>query len=629
MIDARVRLALLWVSQVARVVADWCLRLTTVLGLTAAGSNSAWYLATAAFIAPFVILAPLNGCLSNGLPRRAVLFGSSAFTLVVLASVAATGGYWLPCLAVVALGSAVYSPARYAVLPAAASDARVPLARVNALVEMGGAAAIVAGIWLGIDLCPGGAPPRLSFDAPVVNALLALNVLCLLTSLATRFPSDVLRPEPPAQAVAGFFRDCGRILRVPAARVPVLALAGFQAVVTAGAWPLIQPLVEGGASRFADLLSVLTYVGAGAALGCLAAGIQGNPRRNPGLAPFGATGLLIVLLTLMASSDGAGELPRVTCTLLGFMGGLVNVPLRAAYMAAVPADARGNGMAVMNTAIYLLTTFLSLLMFGLLEIKLIESPAGQLAFLACLSAVGAATAWWLYLPQAVENVVECLMAPMYRIRVHGPGASRIPREGPLILVSNHSAYIDPAWIFKIVPRQVRPMMTSVFYDLPGMKWAMRHLFQAIRVPLATFRREAPELKEAIEILRGGGCVLVFPEAMLRRTPDQLLRRFGRGVWHILQEMPETQVVVIWIEGGWGSWASYFNGKPFQNKRPDWRRHIDLAVEEAQVLPPDIRADQWKTREYLMRRCLGCRRYLGLPVPELEEPTKEEAGEREA
>ncbi len=420
-IGARVRLGLLWVSQVARVVGDWCLRLTTVLALKAAGNDGAWYLATAAFIAPFVLLAPLNGCLSNGLPRRAVLFGSSALTLIVLLGFTATEGSWLPCLAVVALGAAVYSPARYAVLPAAAADAHLPLARVNGLVEMGGAAAIVAGVWLGIDLCPNGAPAYLSFDAPVVRALLALNVLCLATGLAAQFPSDVLRPEPPMRAVAGFFRDCGRILRVPAARIPVLALAAFQAVVTAGAWPLIQPLVEGETPRYDDLRSVLIYVGVGAAVGCLTAGIQGNPRRNPGLAPYGATGLLIVLFVLMGSTGAAGNLPWLSCLSLGFMGGLINVPLRAAYMAAVPADAarqRHGGHEHRN----LRADHDAVLAAGrLVHEKLLDSPAAQLALLAGLSAIGAAAAWWLYLGPAVENVLECLILPMFRIRGTGRG----------------------------------------------------------------------------------------------------------------------------------------------------------------------------------------------------------------
>ena len=52
MFGARVRLALLWVSQVARVVADWGLRVSTVLALQATAGDSAWHLASAAFIAP-------------------------------------------------------------------------------------------------------------------------------------------------------------------------------------------------------------------------------------------------------------------------------------------------------------------------------------------------------------------------------------------------------------------------------------------------------------------------------------------------------------------------------------------------------------------------------------------------
>src|SRR5437763_199856 len=47
------------------------------------------------------------------------------------------------------------------------------------------------------------------------------------------------------------------------------------------------------------------------------------------------------------------------------MGGLALTPLRSTYLAAVPADARGNAMSVMNTVIYLLTTAVAVLMFGL------------------------------------------------------------------------------------------------------------------------------------------------------------------------------------------------------------------------------------------------------------------------
>jgi hypothetical protein len=52
------------------------------------------------------------------------------------------------------------------------------------------------------------------------------------------------------------------------------------------------------------------------------------------------------------------------------------------------------------------------------------------------------------------------------------------------------------------------------------------------------------------------------------------------------------------------------------------------VEDPQVLSAEVLAEQWRTRHYLMRRCLGCRRYLGLPVPELADVKGDEEVERQ-
>jgi 1-acyl-sn-glycerol-3-phosphate acyltransferase len=211
----------------------------------------------------------------------------------------------------------------------------------------------------------------------------------------------------------------------------------------------------------------------------------------------------------------------------------------------------------------------------------------------------------------LELLLEFLFLPMYRIRAHGPGVSQFPLRGPVLIVANHASYADPFWLGKVVPRALTPMMTSVYFDLPAIRWLMVHVVHAIRVPASRFRREAPELNEAVAVLRRGGCMLIFPEALLRRTANRLLRQFGQGVWHILQACPQTPVVVCWIEGGWGSYASYFNGPPMQNKSLDWNRRIDIGLAAPQVLAPSVLADQRTTRSFLMQACLDCRRYLGL------------------
>ena len=75
---------------------------------------------------------------------------------------------------------------------------------------------------------------------------------------------------------------------------------------------------------------------------------------------LGVTGVVAALAWAMWSSDLTWP-----CLLLGIMGGLVSVPFRANYQADVPADTRGNAMAVLNTIYYLLATGLSLLLWGL------------------------------------------------------------------------------------------------------------------------------------------------------------------------------------------------------------------------------------------------------------------------
>jgi 1-acyl-sn-glycerol-3-phosphate acyltransferase len=327
-----------------------------------------------------------------------------------------------------------------------------------------------------------------------------------------------------------------------------------------------------------------------------------------------------------------GIAPPVPSLLMGMMIGLVSVPLRALYQLAVPADARGNAMSVMNTVCYLFTTAVAVLMYVLIETHVLDNETTQLLFLLMLEIAGAVVAWRILLPPALELLVELLLWPVYRVHARGPGAGRVPLSGPLIVVANHSSYFDPFWVAKLMPRRLTPLMTSRFFDLPVIRWLMTHIVGAIRVPQVRYRREAPELRDAAAVLRQGGCLLMFPEAILRRKEVPILRTFGRGVWQLLRERPQTPVLVLWIEGGWGSWASYKGGPPMRRKRLDFWRHIHIGMHEPEVLDAEVLADHRTTRRHLMRRCLEARRYLGLNVPagalpptlELEdEPAEEE------
>lgn len=605
--EARARLASLWGSQVARVFADNALRLFVVLDYAQNGiveRANAWHLVTALLMLPAILFAPLNGALINSLSKPTVLKGAAIFAPLVVLVFGNTGWPWLICWSIVAIAAAIYAPTRSALLPAGAEDAKLSLPRVNSLFEMGAAGAVVGGLMLTFHWYD----PSDSVSIRFHQILMLTYLLGALLTLRVRFDSDSRRAEGPGQAIAGFFRDVGRVWREREARWCLFGLASLRGLITGMTGAILAAILGGNDADLEALVEIGGYVIGGVAAGSLLAGLQKHPRRVLGLVPWGATGLTVGLFVA-----AAGDIPGPTlCIVLGVMAGLVNVPLAATYQADVPPDARGNAMAVRNFADNVVIAAMSFTLFALAQWAGWD-PAAQLVLVAALAAVLALSSWWFLRREVIELLMEGVFLAMYRIRAHGPGRASVPLRGPVLVVANHACWMDPMLLGKVVPRTVIPMMTSNFFDLPGIRWLMVHLARAIRVEASTFRREVPELDEAIRRLDEGRCVVIFPEGGMRRKEEMPLRHFGQGVWRILRDRPQTPVVVCWIEGNWGSYFSYKNGPPTKNKKLDLRRRIDIVMGEPHTLSPELLEDHQATRGRLMRECLALREILG-PAP---------------
>jgi 1-acyl-sn-glycerol-3-phosphate acyltransferase len=216
-----------------------------------------------------------------------------------------------------------------------------------------------------------------------------------------------------------------------------------------------------------------------------------------------------------------------------------------------------------------------------------------------------------------EFSLEIPMWLMYRMSSTGPGLTDFPKTGPCLIIANHACWLDPIFLARALPRPVTPMMTAKFYDLPIIRRLMV-CFGVIRVPEKALKKDAPEIQEAIAALDRGECVVIFPEGYLRRTEDRPLRRFGQGVWQILKARPNTPVFAAWIEGAWGSYTSYFNGRPTQNKKKDFRRPIGVGMSAAVTVPAEELDEHLRARTHLMNLVSEARKHLGLePLPRFE------------
>lgn len=246
-------------------------------------------------------------------------------------------------------------------------------------------------------------------------------------------------------------------------------------------------------------------------------------------------------------------------------------------------------------------------------------------FVTGTSAVLAVQAWWTCLRPWVEFTSEMMLWVMYRVEAQGPGFTKLPQTGPCLIIANHAAWFDPLFLSKALDRPNTPVMTERFFNIWFLKPLLKYVIRVIVVPETPIKRDAPEVREAIAALDAGHCVVLFPEGYLRRREDQILRRFGQGVWQILSARPETPMIACWIEGGWGSYVSYHNGPPTKNKRFDFGRRIAIGASAPEVVPAEVLKEQLPARIYLMNRVLAAREHIGLPiVPPIDLPKRDEA-----
>ncbi|ANY08811.1 lysophospholipid acyltransferase family protein [Pseudonocardia sp. HH130630-07] len=112
-----------------------------------------------------------------------------------------------------------------------------------------------------------------------------------------------------------------------------------------------------------------------------------------------------------------------------------------------------------------------------------------------------------------------LWVPFYRVRLrHG---ERVPSSGPVVLVANHSAFVDGPLLFGMFGRRTVFLVKAEMFVGP-----LRVLLPALgQIPVRRDVVDRRPLTAALGVLRGGGMVAVFPEGT-RGTGEVAAARQG-------------------------------------------------------------------------------------------------------
>ncbi|MEO8106447.1 MAG: lysophospholipid acyltransferase family protein [Actinomycetes bacterium] len=100
------------------------------------------------------------------------------------------------------------------------------------------------------------------------------------------------------------------------------------------------------------------------------------------------------------------------------------------------------------------------------------------------------------------------------------GQNHLPRQGGCVVVSNHLSHADPlplADFLDAAGRYPRFLGKAELFDIPVMGRLLRNVGQ---IPVQRESEHAgAALSAAVEAVRAGECVVIYPEGTLTRDPD--------------------------------------------------------------------------------------------------------------
>lgn len=174
--------------------------------------------------------------------------------------------------------------------------------------------------------------------------------------------------------------------------------------------------------------------------------------------------------------------------------------------------------------------------------------------------------------------------------VRSIGEYRIPRTGPLLILSNHLSLIDPPLLHVYCPRRVHFMASTEIFSVKIIIPLLR-FFRAFPVNPGSADRGA--IRHAVRVLKEGEAVGLFPEGELNKEPGTMLPILaGAG---LIVKMSGATVICCGLQET-NRIIPYGSRFP----RPAFRR-VTITWGEPKKFGPEVKADEiiaWAQRQLL-------------------------------
>lgn len=535
---------------------------------------------------PLMVFSLPAGLLADRVSKRTVIVAMKMAEVLLMGSAAlclyaAPGSTLFPLviLGFMGLQSALFSPAKYGILPEMLSHDR--LTAGNAHLET----------WTFLAIILGTASGGLLLDLSGETAWLAAAVL-VPAAIAGLLISLRLPPVPAARSEGDLgetVRTAWRTIR----RERVLSLAVAGSVVY---WTIASLLGQDILVYVKSVLGLsdthagipLALFGLGVGGGSLITARLSRGKVEYGVIPLGAilmAGNCVLLALVVPGFYGL----LAFSTGLGVASGMIIVPLNSLLQWRAPDQHRGAVIALANVWIFGGITVGSLGAAGLAALGL--SPVSIL--LVAALALSAGMFWSVSLLPDVLLRLLLVMAThsLYRLRV--VGRDQVPEKGGALLVPNHISFVDFVLLLAVIDRPIRFIVHRKYYERFYFKPFMKSL-GCIPISSSGGPREILRaLRDAGKRLDQGELVCIFPEGQISRTGTLL--PFNRGLERIVRNR-QAPIIPVYLDRIWGSIFSYERNR-FVLKIPrEIPYHVTLAFGAPLPSGTDVRTIRQAVQE---------------------------------
>jgi len=534
------------------------------LARSKAAGDSYLAAAVALFALPSLFLTGYAGHLADAFSKRKVLIAVKIFEIAamgagILTLRASSVAWMFVVLLLMAMHSAVFSPAKYSILPELVAPK--DLSRGNALLEMSTLVAIVLGIATGTRLYS-----QWKQEAWRVGVvLLGIAVAGYLASLRiTRVPaagaSQPFRLNPFAEIVTG----TRHLLRDRPMWLSVLGISYFWFLGALFQTDLVKLGTETLHATGDRVGLLLACISLGIGVGAMLAGRLSGDKVEIGLVPLGST-LIGAFSVAVWFAGGSYCAALAALFLLGAAAGVFFVPLNA-FLQHRAGDAEKGRLIATNNIYNTLGMLLASGVFVACRKALNMTPQGIILTLGLVTFLVT-----IYIVTVVDEylirfLLWMLTHTVFRIRI--VGQENLPFRGPALLVSNHMSHVDGFLVGASVQRFIRFMVWKPYYDMKPLNWFFR---KTRAIPVGGGPRDMVHaVRAARRELADGHVVCIFAEGAISRTGNML--PFKRGMEKIVEGL-DVPIVPVHLDRLWGSIFSFERGRFFWK----WPRCVPYPV----------------------------------------------------